>query len=182
MNWSKIGNSIWSWHMEALLDQKESQLLSITRERGIRNDPDDEKHVLELHHLRCQKKVGWIIIFTRPLTHRVRGWVYKSKICPGGSMISNMTWTWTWTWTSWTWTNKDWDQRDRVLTAYCNFFVGTTGPLRGDIMLHNSWEPKNIPLQEPAHVQSQYGEQLVTSSTLAWVSEEITWNRNQLHF
>ena len=37
----------------ALLDQKESQLLSITRERGIRNDPDDERHVLELLHLRC---------------------------------------------------------------------------------------------------------------------------------
>ena len=46
--------------MEALLDQKESQLLSITRERGIRNDPDDEEHVLELHHLRCQKKLDWV--------------------------------------------------------------------------------------------------------------------------
>ena len=26
------------------------------------------------------------------------------------------------TWTSWTWTSKGWDQRDRVLTAYCHFF------------------------------------------------------------
>ena len=31
----------------------------------------------------------------------------------------------------------------------------------------------NIPTnQEPAHVQSQYGDQLVTSSTLAWVSSK----------
>ena len=35
----------------------------------------------------------------------------------------------------------------------------------------------NIPTnQEPAHVQSQYGDQLVTSSTLAWVSSKLGSN------
>ena len=34
-----------------------------------------------------------------------------------------LTWTWTWKWLTWTWTSKDWDQRVRVLTAYCHFLT-----------------------------------------------------------